>query len=85
MSDYIRIQHPDPFGPNGFEGYRYRSQIQYQKLEMELKLLRECYSEVAKHLESIFNRVAQEKTVELLYPDGKKITIGAVPGAVDVQ
>lgn len=78
MTDYTHIQHPDPFGPNGVEGYRYRNQLLTEKMEVELKLLRLHHMEVVKHLESIFNRVAAGKAVELHYLDGKKIKIGAV-------
>jgi hypothetical protein len=77
-SNYTSIQHPDPFGPNGLEGYRYRNQLLTEKMEVELKQLRLHHMEVVKHLESIFNRIADGKAVKLNYPDGKVITVGAV-------
>jgi len=77
-NDYVSIQHPDPFGPYGVEGPRYREQLQYAKLDLEFKQLRRHHDEVAKYLESIFNRIAAGKSVKLNYPDGKTIMIGAV-------
>lgn len=76
--DYVSIQHPDPFGPNGVEGNQYRNKLRFDKLELELKQLRSFHDQVAKHLESIFNRIAAGKAVKLNYPDGKVIMIGAV-------
>lgn len=77
-SDYVSIQHPDPFGPNGVEGYHYRNQLLNDKMALELKQLRHHHDQVVKHLESIFNRIAAGKAVKLNYPDGKVITVGAV-------
>lgn len=77
-SDYVSIQHPDPFGPYGVEGYHYRNQLLSDKLALELKSLRRHHDEVTKHLESIFNRIAEGKAVRLNYPDGKVIVVGPV-------
>jgi len=77
-NDYVSIQHPDPFGPYGVEGSRYRDQLRFEQLQIEMKQLRSFHNEVSKHLESIFNRIAAGKAVKLNYPDGKVIMIGAV-------
>lgn len=76
--DYVSIQHPDPFGPNGVEGYYYRQQLLTDKMALELKTLRAHHDNTVKHLESIFNRIKDGKAVRLNYPDGKVIVVGAV-------
>lgn len=83
MADYIRIQHPDPFGPYGVEGYHYKNQLTADKMALELKALRRLHDEVVKHLESIFNRVAAGESVDLVYPDGKTVKIGQLSPAKD--
>lgn len=77
-SNYVSIQHPDPFGPNGVEGFHYRNELLIDKMTVEMKQLRRHHDETVKHLESIFNRIADGKAVKLNYPDGKVIVIGAV-------
>lgn len=70
--DHINIQHPDR---RGVESETYRSRLEIDKTQLELKQLRLWYDALSNDLEAIFNRIERGDPAELHYPDGRVFVV----------
>ena len=70
--DHINIQHPDRYSVHD---EHYRSQLELERLRVELKQLTTYHDAVCNNLEAIFNRIEKGEIAELHYPDGRVFVI----------
>ena len=74
MADHININHPQQYDPFRTDNLLH---VRVQEMELELKIANQRLNAAMADLGSIFTRIDRGQTVELHYPDGRKIVIKA--------